>query len=192
MKRPTMREVIAQTMLELLENKQIQDITVKEIAQEIGASTRTFYNNFLDKYDVCNYIYDSILDTHCWRREDGSRCTLSEFFENICRMIGCDYHRFFENTMCYHGQNSIHEHIVSRGIEDLKQQLVLTGHEDLITSESVELMTFYMRGLTSTVEYVMRNKRKLEYFLRWQDKTKYLPQELYDALSADPNEGIRV
>lgn len=185
MKRPSTRDIIAETMLEILNSKHISEIAAAEVSRESGISVRTFYNYFSDKFDVCNYIYDSILDNHCWYN-NGKRCTLYEFFDNICQMIGEDYAKFFEHTMSYKGQNSIFEHIVSRGVKDLKQQLIFTGHPELITSDAEHLMAFYMRGLASTVEFGMHNHSLRRYFLTAQDKTQYLPQSLYEALCADP------
>lgn len=44
MKRIPTKDVIAQTMRELLQKKRIEEVTVSEIAREVEISTRTFYN----------------------------------------------------------------------------------------------------------------------------------------------------
>lgn len=151
MKKPHTKDVIAQTVFELLHQKTISDITVTEIANEVGVSARTFYNCFTDKFDVCNYIYDELLKNRCWLK-DGKRSTLNEFFDRLMDAIRGDYALFFQNTMCYTGQSSICEHIVSQGVEDLKDQLRLTGNADLITPDNIKLMQFYLRGLCATLQ----------------------------------------
>ena len=115
MKKPPTRDIIAQTMLDLLQEKRIEEITVAEISREVGISTRTFYNCFRDKFEVCNYLYDKLLDEQCWVTNE-QRSTLNEFFEHLMEAICGDYSAFFQNTMCYTGQSNIVEHIVERGV----------------------------------------------------------------------------
>lgn len=184
MKKLHTRDIIAQTVLETLQKKNICEITVSEIVHEVGVSTRTFYNCFSDKFEVCNYIYDILLSSCCWTT-NGRRSTLKEFFSNLMVAIAGDYSSFFRNTMCYTGQNNITEHIIERGVEDLKDQLRYTGHEALITSANVTLLQFYMRGLSSTLQFFISttSNTEKEILLR-HDKTSFLPQSMYDALTS--------
>ena len=185
MKRPSIRDVIADTMLEMLETKPIESITVSSIIKETEISSRTFYNNFKDKYDVCNYIYDCILDRHCWYC-DGKRCTLSAFFENLTQCITTKYLYFFLNTTFYHGQNSLEEHIITRGIHDLTDQLKYTGHEDLNTPQNRSKIDFFMRGCASLLHSSLvynHNKLDLDPSVA---QTEFLPRSLYEALTAEP------
>lgn len=185
MKRPSIRDVIADTMLELLETKSIESITVSSIIKETEISSRTFYNYFRDKYDVCNYIYDRILDKHCWY-QNGTRCTLSNFFENLTLCISTKYYHFFLNTTLYHGQNSLEEHIIARGIHDLTDQLKYTGHTDLITPQNLLKIDFFMRGCASLLHSSLlykQNKLRLDPTVA---QTEFLPSSLYEALTAEP------
>lgn len=187
MKRIPTKAVIAQTMLELLQKKRIEDITVSEIAREVEISTRTFYNCFRDKFDVCNYLYDELLDA-CWIT-DGRRSTLNEFFEHLMQAIAGSHTAFFSNTMCYTGQSSINEYIVERGVEDLKTQLRYTGHAELITSESISMLQFYMRGLGVTLQIFNSAGQSAKESLLRQDKTKFLPQDIYEELTTALSNG---
>lgn len=56
-KRLTTKELFAESLMELLEVQPLTKITVGSIAKNCGMSSRTFYNNFLDKYDLINWIY---------------------------------------------------------------------------------------------------------------------------------------
>lgn len=186
MKRPSTKEVIADAALLLLQTYDIAELTVVQIAQEAEISVRTFYNHFFDKFDVCNYIYDFILEKHCWI-VDGQRNNLSKFFIHVCDMIDKDYAKFFEHTMNYHGQNSIHEHIVSRGVKDLVRCLEWTGHSDMVTPELLRQLEFYMCGLDGTLTLSMNKKQKKDTFLNISDKLDFLPMNLAQYLNEDPN-----
>lgn len=56
-KRLTTKELFAESLMELLEEQSLDKITVGSICKNCGMSSRTFYNNFLDKYDLINWIY---------------------------------------------------------------------------------------------------------------------------------------
>ena len=52
MKRKTAKEILAESFRELAENKNIDKITVKDITENCGYSSATFYRHFKDKYDL--------------------------------------------------------------------------------------------------------------------------------------------
>ena len=52
MKRKTAKEILAESFRELAEKKKVDKITVRDIAENCGYSTTTFYRHFKDKYDL--------------------------------------------------------------------------------------------------------------------------------------------
>ena len=52
--------IIIDTLLDLVENKGVplERITVKQLLEASGVSRQTFYNHFLDKYDLIAKAYD--------------------------------------------------------------------------------------------------------------------------------------
>ncbi len=57
MKRKTAKEILAESFRELAEKKSIDRITVKDITQNCGYSSATFYRHFKDKYDLIVWEY---------------------------------------------------------------------------------------------------------------------------------------
>lgn len=57
MKRKTAKEILAESFLELAGSKSIDKITVKDITDNCGYSTATFYRQFKDKYDLIAWQY---------------------------------------------------------------------------------------------------------------------------------------
>ena len=52
MKRKTAKEILAESFRELAEKKNIDRITVRDITENCGYSSATFYRQFKDKYDL--------------------------------------------------------------------------------------------------------------------------------------------
>lgn len=62
MKRKTAREILAESFREIAEKKHIDKITVKDITENCGYSTATFYRQFKDKYDLIAWAYTQDLE----------------------------------------------------------------------------------------------------------------------------------
>lgn len=87
--RPTTKELLAASLKELSTLKPIDKITVREIAQNCGFTSKTFYNHFQDKYDLISWIYSTFIeklvdrigrDGYEWR--DSLRDCFDYFIEN--------------------------------------------------------------------------------------------------------------
>lgn len=48
------RRILAESLENLLEKRELKDITVNEIVGNCGAARSTFYHHFKDKYDLAN------------------------------------------------------------------------------------------------------------------------------------------
>ncbi len=57
MKRKTAKQILAESFRELAKEKNIDKITVKDITENCGYSTATFYRQFKDKYDLIAWAY---------------------------------------------------------------------------------------------------------------------------------------
>ena len=57
MKRKTAKEILAESFIELAQTKNIDKITIKDITQNCGYSSATFYRQFKDKYDLIAWSY---------------------------------------------------------------------------------------------------------------------------------------
>ncbi len=57
MKRKTAKEILADSFRELAQTKSVDKITVKDITENCGYSSATFYRQFRDKYDLIAWDY---------------------------------------------------------------------------------------------------------------------------------------
>lgn len=52
----TTKEILAESIQELAASKSVEKITIKEITQNCGMTSTTFYNHFSDKYELLGFI----------------------------------------------------------------------------------------------------------------------------------------
>lgn len=103
------KEKISESLLDMLEEKNIDDITVGELIEFAGVSRSTFYRNFHDVYDV----YDSLIETFANRCMKNITLLLNDreavkcFAENITpdwrvvnkEILGDSEFRFFNHIV---------------------------------------------------------------------------------------------
>lgn len=141
-KRTSTKEHIMEAFLALLEDKNLMDISVSEISERAGVSKRTFYNHFVDKYDLMGFSYRELVELQWYK--DGKRCTLAEFF-NRCWTFDGDEPMMerFKNTMSYIGQNDLRSEIENQGVKDLKRLLRWNGYTGPYDADLDNILLFF-------------------------------------------------
>lgn len=82
MRKQTAKELLTESFRELAEHKGINRITVKEIVQNCGYSTATFYRHFQDKYDLISWDYRRGIRRLMQKGQNGGR-SCAELFADI-------------------------------------------------------------------------------------------------------------
>lgn len=186
-RRLSTKEHIMEAFLKLLEDKNLMDISVSEIAELAGVSKRSFYNHFVDKYDLMGYAYRVLVERQWYR--DGRRCTLVEFF-NRCWTFDGDAPMIerFKNTMSYIGQNDLRSEIENQGVKDLKRLLEWNGYPGSYDEELENILLFFMCGISRMAERHFENSRDTPITWLAEYGAKCLPSDIADYLLRDPNE----
>ncbi len=63
----TTKEILAESIQELATKKSVEKITIKEITQNCGMTSTTFYNHFSDKYELLAWIYNVSMESYLGR-----------------------------------------------------------------------------------------------------------------------------
>lgn len=98
MKRKTVKEILSYSFRELAESKNVDKITVKEITDNCGYSSATFYRQFRDKYDLIIWDYSRKIgeimsqvddSSYSWRKTPHDRAKYfeeeKEYLSNLFR-----------------------------------------------------------------------------------------------------------
>ena len=72
------KEILANGLLDLCHKKDLSQITVKDLLETTGVSRQTFYNHFLDKNDLIQYIYNHKI-INCFNGQN----TNLDFYESL-------------------------------------------------------------------------------------------------------------
>ena len=62
MKNGDMKEKLYNSLIELMYDKPLDKITVRQVAEHCGVTTQTFYNHFSDKYEITHWAYQKRVD----------------------------------------------------------------------------------------------------------------------------------
>lgn len=141
------KNIIAQALLELCEEKQLEKITIRDILNQCGVSRQTFYNHFIDKDDLIHYIYDSriVPDFHDQNMNISFYDSLIETFENIKK-----YKIFMKQACMMGGLNCLKDYIFSHCKDfDMKWHQSLYGSSPM--PDALRFATEYHANASSSM-----------------------------------------
>lgn len=121
-KRLTTKELLAESLMELVETQPLTKITVGSIAKNCGMSSRTFYNNFLDKYDLINWIYVHIIE-EAYEELGAEIITWREFVARMVTTMSARETFFKEALSDRTADINLTETSINRGLDLLMQYI---------------------------------------------------------------------
>ena len=103
------RRILAESLENLLEKRELKDITVNEIVGNCGAARSTFYHHFKDKYDLANWIYEDFLTGYLNTQEHVDM----DYYSMQLEPLEFIYSKktFFSKICKYKGQNCFYEFV---------------------------------------------------------------------------------
>ena len=102
------KNALASAMKELLADKPIKKINVKDITDRCGLSRKSFYYHFKDKYDLMNWIFYTEFVKEI--KENNIEYNW-ELLENICKYFYKNK-EFYSKAFKAEGQNSFSQYFV--------------------------------------------------------------------------------
>ncbi len=102
------KELLATGLLELCEKQSLESITIKQLLEVSHVSKQSFYNHFLDKNDLIQYIY---LTRVIPGFDDPSKKI--NFYESMVEVFKRmkKYHQFMKQALLLEGQNCLKDYI---------------------------------------------------------------------------------
>lgn len=111
-------DLLSDVLLELNETKRLGKITVTDIQKSSGISRQTFYNHFVDIFDLIQYTYKKNIVIQ-WDPYDKNLDFCDYLMEDLSRTM--KYHHFLKEALDIHGQNNLKEYMVDYCIDFLQK-----------------------------------------------------------------------
>ncbi|MBQ9503496.1 MAG: TetR/AcrR family transcriptional regulator C-terminal domain-containing protein [Lachnospiraceae bacterium] len=181
MKRQTTKEILAESLREVAQNRPVDKITIQEIVDNCDYSPATFYRHFKDKYDLIawDYVHQSSkimdkvgIDEYEWKDTltDGMKYFLKnrEYMQNLLK-----------NTS---GHDAFIRYLAEANIMHLtKCILKLTGRQELEADLEI-LVKIYCYGTVMAACDWLMDEIKIEDGHLAELFEKALPETLRDIL----------
>ncbi|MBQ3264936.1 MAG: TetR/AcrR family transcriptional regulator C-terminal domain-containing protein [Ruminococcus sp.] len=155
MKRKTAKEILAESFRELAEKKNIDKITVKDIIENCGYSSATFYRHFKDKYDLI--VWDQTRQVAAVMKQIGQngypwRQTLLDGAR------GFQKNKDYLNNLLRHtsGQDSFIRNMTEINYTALKEQVVRSDRIGELDEKTDMYIRLYCQGTVAlTCDWIL-------------------------------------
>lgn len=141
------KELLSEALLNICHEKSLESITISELLRITGVSRQTFYNHFVDKNDLIQYIYNTriVPDFHNQNMTIDFRQSLMITFQNIRK-----YHYFMKQACLMEGQNCLKDYMFQHCLEfDLKWHQAVYGHQSM--PDTLKFATEYHANASSSM-----------------------------------------
>lgn len=141
------KTILADTLLSLCLKYPLENITIKQILEASKISRQTFYNHFIDKNDLIQYIYNTkiIPDFSIGTDLPQFSTSLLATFKNMEK-----YHYFMKQACKMEGQNCLKDYIYHHCVDfDLKWHQKIYGSSPM--PEALKFATIYHANASSSM-----------------------------------------
>ena len=152
-KKKTAKELLGESFEELLKSKSFEKITINEIAENCGVGRRTFYNNFIDKYDLATWLYIRQLEAFV---EDRDQAHLADFIRHSTEVVSKDLPIIIALDK-YRGQNSFRDSLIEPMV-DIYIKVIEKYYGCEVSTEMKQDIEFYVGGQITYVGIVIYNR----------------------------------
>lgn len=157
MKRKTAKDILASSFRELAAIKPIDKIKVKDIADNCGYSTATFYRHFKDKYDLIAWSYSEDLK-RIMRRFAYDETSWKETLKEAAWYYS-EHREYLENLLRHTaGYDSFVFNMTEIHFNSLKEHIIKAGGGELLDEKMLMLIRMYVHGTVDiTCEWILGN-----------------------------------
>ena len=150
------QEAIKTAFLELMAEKNFDQITIQDISDRANVSRRTVYLHYLDKYDLLDKLIEEHMNT---LRELAEESTEMDFIEGnqIWFQYFEDNYLFFSTMLASKGASSFHRLFLEFVIEGLRDEVDIKKEKYTDLNEDV-LLRFIGGAYVELVDWWFANK----------------------------------
>ncbi|MFB1049983.1 TetR-like C-terminal domain-containing protein [Paraliobacillus sp. JSM ZJ581] len=151
------RMVLRQSLMEILKQKPINSITIKEICEKADINRSTFYTHYASQYDLLHQIEEEIikdmnetLASYNYSKEDEGLEMTTKLLEYVV-----ENKEMCETLLSAHGDVTFKKRIIKHALEHTVHNLVQENQVDKELTEYISL--FYVSGSMQVIETWLKN-----------------------------------
>ena len=165
------KDIIARTLIELLDEKPMSKVTVKDIVERCGVNRNTFYYHFHDIPEVVEYVlkrkWDEILNSP---RESNSILECMEEMADIVkanRRMMLNVYRSVKRDAFLYYMNEVSGYVFTRYFEKNTERLEIDDHERMLLIKYYKclyiglLMDWLDQGMTDDLSEQIQDMAEL-------------------------------
>ncbi len=139
---PSAKRTIAAALLDLVEQKPLEKISVSDIVKHAGVGRQTFYNHFKDKNDLIFWIFLRTLSGEkALMAHAGLRVYLTKLYSEAQK-----YRRFLMQACRQEGQNALSDAIYEQTYHYYRNWIVLRHGKAVLNDEIEFALKFNAHG----------------------------------------------
>lgn len=123
------KNALKQAFMELLEEKALENITVKDIVNRCNVNRNTFYYHFHDIYDLMDYIFTS--EAEALIRMNQFANTWKDSFHDLCDYL------LSHKKMIYHVYYSINREQLEKYLYDVVKDMLMKVVQEAFHDQSI-------------------------------------------------------
>ena len=148
------KRLYADTLIELMEKKSLQEIRVKDLCEKSGTDRHTFYYHFRDKYELVAWIYASGAEKSMGGQDGFMGVDESAAALNLVRQNRVFYKKAFADS----SQNALWQYIQEYNVEMYSNMLKKHYGLSELSEEVIFCLHYHCHGcLGLTYDWVMND-----------------------------------
>ena len=148
------KQLYADTLIELMEKKSLQEIRVKDLCEKSGTDRHTFYYHFRDKYELVAWIYASGAEKSMGGQDGFMGVDESAAALNLVRRNRVFYKKAFADS----SQNALWQYIQEYNVEMYSNMLKRHYGLSELSEEVLFSLQYHCHGcLGLTYDWVMND-----------------------------------
>lgn len=174
------KEALAKSLKELLAERPLDKISVKDITEHCGMSRNNFYYHFQDKYELISWIFYNDISKKVETYADSSKF-LEDSFTSVCE---CLYKErdFYKKCFRYVEQNSLFEVLTELYMDlwtkTLKKRFENSGLD--LSEEEIQLMAkMNTRAMVGMITDWVKKGMKDDYMDYREENAETLDRECF-------------
>ena len=174
------RDALAKSLKELLKERPLEKISVKDITEHCNMSRNNFYYHFKDKYELISWIFYNDISKRVATYEDSSKF-LEDSFSSVCECL-YNEREFYLKCFKYVEQNSLFE-VLTELYMDLWRKTLTERYANSgiqLEKEEIELMAkMNTRAMVVMITDWVRRGMKDDYMNYSEENASSLDRECY-------------